>query len=264
MTTEKEIIDAIIKRYAFNKVRPRYVVAVQVHDAAGFNFRRRLDAVVLDTWPSKGMSLHGMEIKVSKADLRKELVDPAKMEQFIERTGLDYFSIVTPKGVANLDLIPERYGWILLNDNGKLVTRRKALRLTDQDKIYHVPRSFMAAFCRALIQRSISDEGIRQAREEGLATGRQEADYKVGRLEHKLTALETNIADFEEASGIEISKSWGHGKMGEAVNLILNGGLQKRLHWAKDIRQLGERMIQLADELDDLKEKFDWRKDGTD
>jgi len=79
-------------------MRPRWIVAFQVHNAAGFGFSRRLDAVVLDTWPSQGLTVHGLEIKTRKSDMRRELLDPAKAQAFA--TDLDLFSIAAPAGAS--------------------------------------------------------------------------------------------------------------------------------------------------------------------
>ena len=55
-----------------------YAFLTQVRDAAGFYGSRTLDVVTLSLWPSRGMELHGYEVKVSRADLRSDLRNEAK------------------------------------------------------------------------------------------------------------------------------------------------------------------------------------------
>ena len=41
----------------------------EVSDAAGLGRGRSADAVAMNLWPSRGLEIHGFEIKVSRADL---------------------------------------------------------------------------------------------------------------------------------------------------------------------------------------------------
>ena len=70
----------------------------QVRNAAGFNATRTLDALALHLWPSRGLVLHGFEIKVSRSDWLREVKDPAKAEDACRL--VEYFWIVAPKGVV--------------------------------------------------------------------------------------------------------------------------------------------------------------------
>ena len=53
----------------------QFAIAEEVGNATGLEQKRRLDMVVVDCFRSSGYSIHGFEIKVSKADLRRELQD---------------------------------------------------------------------------------------------------------------------------------------------------------------------------------------------
>ena len=48
--------------------------------AADVYFEISGDAVIMSLWPSRGLELHGVEIKVSRADWKREAADPAKAE----------------------------------------------------------------------------------------------------------------------------------------------------------------------------------------
>ena len=259
--SEASVTAAILKH--FNGVRSqgegnRYVVAVQVNNGAGFGFGRTLDAIVFDTWPSKGLGLEGIEVKVSKGDLRRELQHPDKSAQFIEY--LDTFSICAPKEVladGMRDLIPKRWGIYTLTDEGALRTVRKPLYLHDDGRDRKVlDRSIAAAFCRALVQRSLSREAENAAHdrgyEQGVAWSKREADS----LRFERNNLVDRIKEFEEASGVQIDSYRGQQQIGEAVKFVLAGGIDSKLPYNADVRQLGERLLAFADELDALKEKM--------
>lgn len=87
---------------------PRYVSARHVRSHAGFDARRTCDFVAMDLWPSKGLAIHGHEVKVSRGDWLRELKEPAKSAEFMRH--VDYWWLVSPKGVAKPDELPDGWG----------------------------------------------------------------------------------------------------------------------------------------------------------
>lgn len=251
--TETTLTEAILRNWPHGGMRPRYVTAVQVNSGAGYGYSRRLDAIVFDTWPGEGLTLHGLEIKISKTDLRRELQDVRKQADWLPH--LDYFSIVAPKGVVDLKLLPPKWGLFLPTDEGKLRARRKPLSLHNEDR-RDISRSMAAAFTRALVVRSLSQEATASAFERGVESEKDRSKAEIERLSHDIESLRTAVQKFEETSGVKI-RSWGGPSIGEAVNVVLAGGLERRIRYAGGIRALGEKITQLADELDALKEDFD-------
>jgi len=57
-----------------------WVVLSEVSNSTGFARSRSADVVALGTWPSRGLDLHGFEIKVSRSDLLSELAKPEKAD----------------------------------------------------------------------------------------------------------------------------------------------------------------------------------------
>ncbi len=57
-----------------------------------------IDALAFNAWPSKGNALHGLEIKLSRADWLRELRDPVKSE--VMRRQVDKMFVVAPPGVV--------------------------------------------------------------------------------------------------------------------------------------------------------------------
>jgi len=249
--TEATLTAAIMKKWAGVKSQGgmRYVVAVQVNNGAGFAFGRTLDAIVLDTWPSKGLTLHGLEVKCSKGDLRRELQNPAKAEGFLPY--LDNFSIVAPSNVIDRDLIPKRWGIYVPDNEGSLRTVRSPLYLHDDGRDReHVDRSLMAAFARALVQRSLSKEARDEEYECGYRAGQQSNAAEIREAE----MLRQRQADFEAASGVRLGDWSGPQMIGEAVEFVLHGGLQRQVAYVGDMRKLGQKLMETADELERLAE----------
>ena len=60
----------------------RYSVMEEVGNATGSMQTRRLDMVVVSVWPSDGYTIEGIEVKVSKSDLKHELESPQKHNVF--------------------------------------------------------------------------------------------------------------------------------------------------------------------------------------
>jgi len=82
--TEAAVTDALHLRYSqVHGNGRRYAVAAGVRSHAGFDARRTADYVAMDLWPSKGLALHGHEIKVSRSDWLRELKEPEKAAEFI-------------------------------------------------------------------------------------------------------------------------------------------------------------------------------------
>lgn len=234
--------------------QPRYVMAVQVRDGAGFSAMRTLDAIVFDTWPSKGLELHGLEIKTTTADLRRELSNPKKFGRF--EPLLDRFSIVAPLGVVDLSLLPKRWGLYCPTDGGKLRARRKPLPLRPGTAPpATIDRSFAASFVRALVDRSLNKTTIQAEYDRGYQRGQASKESDVERAEKRVEEIRQRISTFEENSGVKLDP-WNAGRIGEAVKLILNGGIKHRISYRSSIRGVGERMIELANELDALDKQF--------
>ena len=153
--TERSVLDALHRRYCVpgGPGRPqRYVVAEKVPDHP-WSPRRIIDAVVVDTWPgsfyqveSTGYGLHGIEVKVSVSDLRRELADLSKSGEFIEDVGADgaergilsHYSILAPadvlQGWRGLGL-PEGWGVLALRPDGSIRAARAPQRLRQQVRL---------------------------------------------------------------------------------------------------------------------------------
>lgn len=120
----------------------RYMFASHVRSHAGFD-ARTADAVAMDLWKSKGLQLHGHEVKISRGDWQNELRDPEKWRgvgRYMDRWWL---------AISDLDIVrggelPASWGLMLVTPTTVHVIRKAP-------KLEPVPvdRSFLAALVRA-------------------------------------------------------------------------------------------------------------------
>jgi hypothetical protein len=95
--TERDMLDALARRYTQRSQgsNDRWIRAEHVRNGVGFYGYneatgrcndwaglRTADFIAIDTYESKGLEVHGHEVKVSRSDWLHELADPTKAEAF--------------------------------------------------------------------------------------------------------------------------------------------------------------------------------------
>lgn len=115
--TEHDMISALHRRFSMTVGNgPRYVCATHVRNAPGFNASRTLDFMAIDTWPSKGLLRHGIEIKCSRSDWLRELKDDTKANAF--KRYCHRFWLAVPDASIVKDDLPTDWGLLVLSDDG--------------------------------------------------------------------------------------------------------------------------------------------------
>lgn len=104
---------------------PAHLLLHEVQSSRGFDARRRCDAISVPLWPSVPDELCGYEFKIARSDWLNELKQPEKGAAFASL--VHRFYLVSEKGVARLDEIPESWGW-LESDGARLIERKSAPR----------------------------------------------------------------------------------------------------------------------------------------
>lgn len=202
--TEAAILDLLRDRHAStgNGGAGEWAFMPQVRNAAGFDASRTLDALALHLWPSRGLVLHGYEVKTSRSDFLREIKDPAKAEAFCRL--VEFFWIVAPKGVVKKGELPTTWGLIEVHGTGtqedswRLRTKTAAPCLLQAK--YHpnrgpLPRGLVVSMLRAIPGAvpggklpSASDAQIREASNkaygEGYDRGRKD-EAQVRTLSHQ-------------------------------------------------------------------------------
>ena len=176
----------------------QYVCAAEVSPRTGA-WERRIDFLVMNCYDSEQLKIQGYEIKISKADLKRELEDPDKHAVFFD--AIDFYWLIAPKQVVdNIDLIPPKWGVraVWRDESGKLISRtvRKPTCLHDEQMYSRkIRKTFMASFCRAISKQSLTkaklheqqrslEEEIRKKVESELTNGgRIVSDWQLNSLE---------------------------------------------------------------------------------
>lgn len=197
-------------RLRFNA--PAYALFDEVGNATGTHCRRHADAVAMSLWPSRGLDLHGIEIKVSRTDWLKELGSPEKADAIAQYCDFWWLAIGDEKIVQPGEL-PATWGLLVLRGD-KLVCATEATRLEPQG----TPKSFLAALLRKAEERmaALRLAGYREGFEEGTAKGPETHQRALESLESERDGYKQQIDDFEQASGIKLSR-WDGGGVGKAV-----------------------------------------------
>jgi len=134
------IFDALRKRFA----HPEWAYFEEVRNGTGFSRRttRTADGLAFSTWPSRGLELHGIEVKVSRGDWLREKGDPEKAEE-IARFCDRWWLAVTPK-VLDVAEVPPAWGLIEW-DGKRWRTHRDASKRQD---VQPLDRLMLAAILR--------------------------------------------------------------------------------------------------------------------
>lgn len=129
-----------------------WALMFEVANATGAGGHRYADAIAMGLWPSRGLHIHGYELKVSRSDWRKELINPSKADEIGKYC--DYWWVVTPPDIVKEGELPETWGHYEAID-GKLV---KKVAATKNEFVAPLTRPFLAALLRRA--QSVDDEAI--------------------------------------------------------------------------------------------------------
>lgn len=201
--------------------QPEWALFFEVADGTGASQRRWADAMAMNMWGSRGLALHGFEIKVSRSDWKRELANPAKAESI---AGLcDFWTIVAPKGMIPIDELPPGWGLLEVDADLKITQRVTGPKNTDPAML---TRSFVASLLRsaAKVDESIIRGAIEIARGEWEKTVedriRQRTEYLRSDGAEALKLLD----EFKEMSGIDLrSYKWDAKKLHKALVIAESG-----------------------------------------
>jgi hypothetical protein len=208
---------------------PAWATFWEVGDQTGFGQSRRADAVAMSVWPSRGLHMHGFELKKSRSDWKRELDDPAKSAP-IQRF-MDFWWVVAEDAKLVKDgELPPTWGLLVLQ-GGKLVQKTVAPKLTAEP----LTRGFIASLLRSATQGMIPKSQVdAMVEERAVALAKKKRDWReqdAERREEQYQELLEKVRVFEQASGVELlNPHWPsvmrEPKMvGAAVRHLLTHGL---------------------------------------
>ena len=194
----------------------------------------KIDRLVISCWPSRGLELDGIEIKVSLSDFRRELKNTAKGDWWWWHVHRFWLAVPEPMAKKVKDELPS--GWGLLACSSK---QTRVMVKPEKHDAERLPWTAVVGLMRTVngagwgaLQRRY-DEGYQK----GLEAGRRQSGDD--RFKNALDELRTKVDAFEESSGMRIT-GWVDAKeVGEMVNVVMAarraGGIGARLSRAADM-----------------------------
>jgi hypothetical protein len=200
------------------------------------------DVVAMSLYPSRGLELHGMEIKVSRGDWQRERAKPNKAE--IIAAYCDRWWLVTgPNVVHDIGEIPMGWGWKLY-DGSKLLTKQQPTKLT--------PRPMDRVFLAALLRRAseAGDKLINEVIKQRTEVEREANERRVAEAVRYSTEsherLKKSVAEFEEASGISLAGWSDKKRLGRLAMAIDKSGVSSAYYGLDD---LASRLVKMGETL---------------
>jgi len=234
---------------------PEWAIMWEVGNATGAGVRGWADAVMMSLWPSRGLELHGVEIKISRADWKREAAKPDKAEKIAAYC--DRWWIHCAPGVI-LDIAELPPAWGAREFDGR---RWRTLKPAEKTPAAPMDRGFLAALLRRadVDQRTL----IRREAETLISASREAMAAEIQRRVEEHTrgqgVYEKQVKAFEAASGLSLGDRWSDGataaEIGALVKLIRfagthsswNGVAQLQRHLdllAKQAAEMGEKLAQ--------------------
>lgn len=243
----------LLNRYSDTR---RFAVAQEVGNQTGYQ-ARRLDMVVVDVYRSSGFTVEGIEIKVSKSDLRKELQDSSKHNIFFG--DLDYYSLAAPREIIEKDIIPKHWGIYaaeLKDGEWKLKTIRKPLSLHDV-QLDTINRAFFACLTRALACQSPTAEAISEAMKEGRKKGIEDEKRNASYLVREARESADKLSSYEKL--FQECRLWGADDIEEGIReFTVFRKMRAELHWLpKRLDSLMENAANIRSGLMELESEAD-------
>jgi len=246
----------------------------QVADHTGLGASRWLDAMAFGLWPSRGLEIHGIEVKVSRADFRHEIENPAKADATAARC--DRFFIAAPAGIVDplhLETLAPAWGLLeIVEDRAGKRTVRTTKRAERIEQQKPVDRDFLAAVLRRIP--SVTDEAREEIRAEVQAANERRVvelvDLGLAQATNGYARLKENVAAFEAAAGISLADSRsGYAASPEALGRALRLLVDEMGGWSsararlrnvadqaqrrgEDVTAAAERVRELVAALDDV------------
>lgn len=199
--TQEECLDGLRRYYPSNE----YALFPQVRSAAGFDAKRTADAVMMSLWPSRGLMVHGFEIKSSMHDLRRELEQPEKAEAIAKFC--DHWWIVTGSVdiVPDPDALPATWGWLARVGN-ELKLQRPAQTLQPEP----LTRTFLAAVLRQAQAWTPGEQQMRDAVKAAVdecnRTRDEAEDAEAERRRKNYGDLHDTVKEFNRLTGMDIDQ----------------------------------------------------------
>lgn len=176
---------------------------------------RRIDALVIGLWKSRGLEREAVEVKVSYSDWKRERDNHEKADFWWRHCHRLWIAAPAKLAARIAPELPETWG-LLACDGGKATVAVEAARHEPDD----LPWPTLVGVLRAasgVTGKVLQHERMKVAEEFHASTQRQIEQEVASRT----ARYEQMIEDFREASGIDLSNPYSGRHIGAAVALVL-------------------------------------------
>lgn len=237
MATAQEIVGLLRARYSL----PEWALVTEVANGTGGRATRRADAVGMNLWPSRGMEVHGFEIKVRREDWLAELKNPQKADE-IARYCDYWWLVVGHRDVCGGGECPTTWGMLHVSADGKSLGVAR-----EPSKLDPVPldRGFLASLLRRALQQLPPEVQIRKAIDGAVseALNKQHQDFRE-EIAAAVAQWKSLVEGFQEKSGINL-RTYAHGQFPDELRQYLRNPKSYAERVANDAREL----VRAAEEL---------------
>lgn len=243
------IYDALRLRYC----APQYALFMEVANGTGSNIRRYCDALAMSLFPSRGLDMHGFEVKVSKRDWQRELMNPAKVEEGIYKF-CDYWWVVAPQDVVQRDELPKTWGLLELQPydpaKPKLKPALRQVMAAPELKPQPMSRSFIAALLRRADEANsrIIDRAVREEVAERTKDFNERVEARVSQRLQGLDELREKVEGIERQLGVSLTDYAAHDGYGRILKALDSLGIARQ-SWRplEGLRKSAEDLIEKLD-----------------
>lgn len=185
---------------------PEWAFMAQVRNGTGFSRRvtRTADAIAMSLYPSRGLHLHGFEVKVSRGDFVKELKTPEKAED-IARFCSFWWIVAPDTNVAPVEMVPANWGLLVMKGDGLTVAKQA----TFKDSV-PLDTPMIASIFRNIADTMLPKDSLTDWKREVEATARITAEQtwktQIGILEGRVKRDAERIHTIENALGCHLSE----------------------------------------------------------
>lgn len=235
------VMAALKKRCA----APAWAFLEEVRDKAGFDATRSADALAMSLWKSRGLELHGFEVKANRADWIRERDNPEKAEAISRFCDRWWLAVQSADIVLDGELPPS---WGLLVLHGKaLKTVREAEKRTPDP----LPRTFLATMLKrataaaaTLVPREELSERIDAEVAQRLERGASDAEREL----KALRVRDEQLSKLTAALGIHNYDLSEHSLPNIAAAYEITSGRGLRADWYRRELENAKRAADVASE----------------
>lgn len=218
---------------------PAYAYLRQVRNGTGFARGRdsTADAIAVSCYPSRGLYLIGIEIKVSRSDWVKELKNPGKSVSMQKYCRSWY--VAAPDGLIDNGEVPDLWGNIVCGRRAKI---SKSAPVLDPEPVDIL---LLCSILRNAAERSVDRAEVENRIQHSVD---ERTKWAVSLKESATKELQARIKLFEESSGVVIDQ-WNGDRIGEAVKIVMEHGPLHAIHSAERMRDEYRRQAAFLDKM---------------